>query len=340
MTAVRSQRSAVSGLWSVVRKAIPLCAMLFALCFSAEAQQPKKLPRVGFLIASSVSSQETRLQAFKRGLRELGYVEDQNIAIEIRSGEGKPERLPVVTTELVQLKVAVIVTGGVTSTRAARKATTTIPIVMTGDSDPVGEGLVVSLARPGGNITGLSTLTPELGGKRLELLKEIVPRLSRVAVFYSTDSRNAPQWNSIDVAAQALAMELQKIELEGPKDIESAFQAATKERVGALLAQAPAILLSHRTRVAELAVKNRLPVMYPREEFVEAGGLMHYAPSTSDLSRRAATFVDKILKGTKPADLPVEQPTKFEFVINLKAAKQIGLIIPANVLARADRVIR
>jgi putative ABC transport system substrate-binding protein len=320
-----------------------LCAvsiLFFAVFSSVKAQQPNKIPRIGFLIASSASSQEARLQAFKRGLRELGYIEGKNIMIEIRSGEGKPEQLPIVTAELVQLKVDVIVTGGVTSTRAARTATTVIPIVMTGDSDPVGQGLVTTLARPGGNITGLSVLTPELGGKRLELLKEIVSKLSQVAVLYSRDSRNAPQWNELDVAAQALAIQLHKIELGGPNDIETAFQVATKERAGALLAQAPAILLSHRARVAELAVKTRLPVMYGREEFVEAGGLMHYAPSISDLSRRAATFVDKILRGTKPADLPVEQPTKFELVVNLKAAKQIGLTIPQRVLLKADRVIK
>lgn len=301
---MQTQKSRIGNL------AIALLAMILFWARVAEAQ-PKKIPRVGFLIASAASAQEPRLEAFKRGLRELGYVDGQNIAIEVRSGEGKPEQLPVAVAELVSLKVEVIVSGGPTSTRAAKQATKTIPIVMTLESDPVGDGLVANLARPGGNITGLSTLGPELSGKRLELLKEIIPKLSRVAVFYSTDSRNAPQGNEIEVAAQALRLQLQKFELQGPKDIEPAFQAATKGRAGAVLAQAPATLLSQRARIAELAVKNRLPAMYSREEFVEAGGLVVYAASTADLSRRAATFVDKILKGAKPADLPVEQPTKF-----------------------------
>jgi putative ABC transport system substrate-binding protein len=292
------------------------------------------------LIASSASSQTLRLEAFKRGLRELGYVDGQNIVIELRSGEGRSERLPVVTAELVRLKVDVIVSGGPTSTRAAKQATNTIPIIMTLEPDPVGDGLVASLARPGGNITGLSTLAPELSGKRLEILKEIVPKLSRVAVFYSIDSRNDLRSKEIEVAAQALKLRLQSLELLAPKDIEPAFEAATKGRAGAVLAQAAAVLLSHRARVAKLAVKHRLPAMYGREEFIEAGGLVVYAASTADLSRRAATYVDKILKGAKPGELPVEQPKKFDFVINLKAAKQIGLTIPPNVLARADRVIR
>ena len=313
---------------------------LYALCSSASAQQrTEKVPRVGFLIASSGASQAPRLEAFKQGLRELGYIEGQNIAIDIRSGEGKAEQLSVAAAELVKLKVEIIVSGGPTSTRAARQATGTIPIIMTQEGDPVGDGSVTSLARPGGNITGLSTLGPELSGKRLELLKEMIPKLSRVAVFHSADTRRAPL-HEIEVTASALGLKLQNLELRGPKDIESAFHAATKERAGAGLAQATAVLLSQRRQVAELAIKSRLPTIFPREEFVEAGGLAIYAASTTDLSRRAATYVDKILKGAKPADLPVEQPKKFEFVINLKTAKQIGLTIPPNVLARADRVIR
>ena len=324
----------------IVNLAIALFAMVRPWPHLAEAQQQKKIPRVGFLIASAASAQAPRLEAFKYGLRELGYVDGQNIVIDVRSGDGKPERLPIAAAELVRLQVEVIVSGGPTSTRAAKQATNKIPIVMTLEGDPVGDGLVASLARPGGNITGLSTLGPELSGKRLELLKEIIPKVSRVAVFHSADTRNAPQSNEIDVAAAALGIHLQKLELRSPKDIETAFQAVTKGRAGAALAQAAAVLLSQRTRVAELAIQKRLAVMFPREEFVEAGGLVVYAASTADLSRRAATFVDKILKGAKPADLPVEQPTKFEFVINLKTAKQIGLTIPPNVLARADRVIR
>ena len=307
----------------------------------AEAQQPKKLPRIGFLIASSASEQEPRLAAFRQGLRELGYVEGQNIVIELRSGEGKPERLPVVTAELVQLKVDVIVTGGGTSTRAAKDATVTIPIVMTQDPDPVASGFVTSLARPGGNITGLSNVGADLVGKRLELLKEIVPKLSRVAVLIGqAEQMNAALMKELEVSAQALGLRLQILALREAKDIEPAFQTASKGRAGAGLGQAANVLLSQRTQVADLAVKSRLPVMYGREEFVEAGGLMVYAASITDLSRRAARYVDKLLKGAKPADLPVEQPMKFELVINLKAAKQIGLTIPPNVLARADKVIK
>jgi putative ABC transport system substrate-binding protein len=320
---------------------ILVAMMSLALGVSAEAQQTKKVPRVGFLIASSASSQESRLEAFRQGLRQLGYIEGQNIVIELRSGEGKAERLPVVTAELVQLKVDAIVTGGSTSTHAAKEATETIPIVMTQDADPVTDGFVASLARPGGNITGLSRLGPELSGKRLELLKEIVPKLSRVAVLVGqAQQRNAALMKAIEISAQALGLRLQILALREAKDIEPAFQTAGKTRTGAVLAEAPAVLLSHRTKVTDLAVKSRLPVIYDREEYVEAGGLMVYAASTTDLSRRAAVYVDKILKGAKPADLPVEQPKKFEFIINLKAAKQIGLTIPPNVLVRADRVIK
>lgn len=316
-------------------------ALLVAASFSAAAEQtPKNVPRIGFLIASSASSQAPRLEAFKRGVRELGYVEGQNIIIEIRSGEGKAELLPRAAAELVNLKVDVIVSGGPTSTRAAKQTTNTIPIVMTLEGDPVRDGLVASLARPGGNITGLSTLGPELSGKRLELLKEIIPKLSRVTMFHADASRNLSLSSEVDVAARALGIRLQKLELRGPQDVEPAFQAATKERAGAILAQATAVLLSQRRQVAELAVKNRLPAIFPREEFVEAGGLAVYAASTTDLSRRAATYVDKILKGAKPTDLPVEQPMKFEFVVNLKTAKQIGLTIPQWTLMKADRVIK
>jgi putative ABC transport system substrate-binding protein len=319
------------------------CLLITVLLITGlvEAQQPpKKISRVGFLIASSASSQVPRLEAFKRGMRELGYVEGQNIIIEIRSGEGKAELLPKAATELVNLKVDVIVSGGTTSTRALKQATSTIPIVMTLEGDPVGDGLAASLARPGGNITGLSTMGPELSGKRLELLKEMIPKISRVAVFYSASPQNAPLSSEVDVAAKSLGLRLQKLELRGPTDIDTAFRAATRERAGAALARAAAVLLSQRTRVAELAIKSRLPMIFGREEFVEAGGLAIYAASTADLSRRAATYVDKILKGTKPADIPVEQPMKFELVFNLKTAKQIGITIPPNVLVRADRVIR
>ena len=331
----RRRRNVNAGLHIGVLATLLLMTVAFA-----QAQQAKKAARVGFLIAGVASSQESRLQAFKRGLRELGYIEGQNIQVELRFGEGKPERLAAAAAELVQLKVDIIVTGGPTSTTAAKAATSTIPIVTTLEGDPVGEGLVASLARPGGNITGLSSLGVDLSGKRLEILKETIPKLSRVAIFISSLRRQALDLKEIDVSARKFGMQLQEIKLQSSTDIESAFQTAKERRSEAVLAQSSGVLLSRRIQVAQLAVKHRLPAIYAREEFVEAGGLMHYAPSTSDLSRRAAVYVDKILKGAKPGELPIEQPTKFEFVINLKTAKQIGLTIPPNVLARADRVIR
>ena len=321
---------------------LTLCASLFALCVSVEAQlPPKKVPRIGLLVATTRSAQLSRVEAFRRGLRELGYIEGQNITLEYRYAEGKLDRLSAFATELIELKVDLIVTSGPQATRPAKKATATIPIVMTFDSDPVGNGFVASLARPGGNITGLSALSPELSGKQLELLKEIVPKLSRVAILgNSTEPANPQTLKEIDLAAGALGVQLQPLDVVAPKDIETAFLAARKGRADALLALASPVLSDHRTQIVELERKNRLPAIHYRPEFVEAGGLMSYATSFTDLSRRAATYVDKILKGAKPADLPVEQPTKFEFVINLKTAKQIGLTIPPNVLARADRVIR
>jgi putative ABC transport system substrate-binding protein len=319
---------------------IILSAMLFGLCASVEAQQPKRIPRVGFLIASAASAQESRLEAFKQGLRELGYTDRQNIIIELRSGDGTPERLAAAAAELVRLNVDVIVTGGPSSTAAAKAATNAIPIVMTLEGSPVGEGLVASLARPGGNITGLSSLSMDLSGKRLEILKEIIPSLARVAIFASAIRRKSVELSEIDTSARQLGIQAYEIELRSSTDLESAFRRAIETRAEALLAQSSSVLLSRRKEMAQLAAKHRLPAIYTREEFVAAGGLMHYAPSTSHLSRRAAYYVDKILKGAKPAELPVEQPMKFEFVINLNAAKEIGLTIPPNILARADRVIR
>jgi putative tryptophan/tyrosine transport system substrate-binding protein len=314
--------------------------VLLAVAVIAQAQQPTKIPRIGYLTNAFLSALEARTEAFRQGLRELGYVEGKNIVIEYRSAEGKPDRLPALAAELVRLKVDVIVTTGASVTRAAKEATVTIPIVMTNDNDPVGNRFVASLARPGGNITGLVTLSPELSGKRLELLKETVPRLSRVAVFgSSTTPGNAQVLKETELAAGALGVKLQYLVL-GPKDIETAFRAASKKRAEAVLLLGSPVLNSQRTKLAELAVKSRLPAIYNFLEFVEAGGLMTYGVSRNDLARRAATYVDKILKGAKPADLPVEQPTKLEFVINLKAAKQIGLTIPPNVLVRADRVIK
>ena len=268
-------------------------------------------------------------------------MEGKNIVIEWRFAEGKLDRLPALAAELVRLKVDIIVTAGPAPTRAAKAATTTISIVMAQDSDPVGNGFVASLARPGGNITGLATLSPELSGKRLELLKEIVPRLTRVAVFgTSTYAGNAQALKETELAAGAFKIRLQYLDVLDSKDIETAFRAASKGRAEALLVLASPILLSQRTQIAELAAKSRFPAIYPWSEFVEAGGLVSYATNSTDLYRRAATYVDKILKGRTPADLPVEQPMKFEFIVNLKAAKQIGLTVPPNVLVRADRVIR
>ena len=317
-------------------------ALLLALGSPGEAQQAsKKIPRIGFLSANSPAAISARIEALRQGLRELGYVEGKNIVIEWRYAEGKPDRLPALATELVRLKVDVLVASGPAVTRAAKEATSTIPIVMTHDPDPVGNGLVTSLARPGGNITGLSALSSELSGKQLELLKETVPRLSRVAVLgNSTAPGNAQILKEVKVAAEALGIQLQYIEVQAPKDIETSFRAASKGHAEAALVRAGPVADSHRTQVVDLAVKNRLPGIYDRREFVDDGGLMSYGTNFAELSRRAATYVDKILKGTKPGDLPVEQPMKFEFIINLKTAKQIGLTIPPNVLAQADRVIK
>jgi putative ABC transport system substrate-binding protein len=320
---------------------IALCTMLFALSLSAEAQQPTKIPRIAFLIASSLSAQSARIEAFRQGLRELGYVEGKNIVIEYPSAEEKPDHLPALVAELVRLKVDVIVTAGATSTRAAKEATSTIPIVMTNDGDPVASGFIASLARPGGNITGLSTLAPEISGKQLELLKETISKLSRVAVFgTSTRAGNAQALKEVELAAKGFGVKLQYLDVLGPKDIETAFRAASKGRAQAVLVMTSPVFNAHRTQLTDLAVKSRLPAIYPTPEFVQDGGLMTYGVNNTDLSRRAATYVDKILKGAKPADLPVEQPIKFEFIINLKAAKQIGLTIPPNVLARVDKVIK
>jgi putative tryptophan/tyrosine transport system substrate-binding protein len=318
-----------------------LLAASVLICFNlAEAQQDKKVPRIGFLSATSPSAIAARVEGFRRGLRELGYMEG-NIVIEWRYAEGKLGRLSELAAELVSLKVDVIVSAGPPPTRAAKEATATIPIVMAMDTDPVGMGFVTSLARPGGNITGLSTLLPEIGGKRLELLKEIIPKLSRVAVLgTSTSPTYAPSMREIELAAKPLKVQVQHLDVLDSKDIETAFRAANKGRAQAFLMLGTPILDFARPHVADLAVKNRLPAIYPQIEYTEAGGLMYYGANTPDLFRRAATYVDKILKGAKPADLPVEQPTKFELVINLRTAKQIGVTIPPNVLVRADRVIR
>jgi putative tryptophan/tyrosine transport system substrate-binding protein len=320
---------------------ILVAVILLTVAVVTEAQQLRKVPRIGWLGGASASALASRLDAFRQGLRELGYVEGKNIVIELRAAEAKPDLLPALAAELVSLKVDVIVTGGPLPTRSAKEATSTIPIVMAFDTDPVGNRFVASLARPGGNITGLSDFAPEISGKGLELLKETVPRLSRVAVLgTSTRPGNAQSLKETELAAVELRIKLQQLDVLSPKDIETALRAAVNEHADGALVLQSSIHFSQRTKIAELAVKTRLPTTYPRREFVEDGGLMSYGVNISDLDRRAATYVDKILKGTKPADLPVEQPTKFEFIINLKAAKQIGLTIPPNVLVRADRVIR
>jgi putative ABC transport system substrate-binding protein len=321
---------------------LALSSMLLALCFPVSAQQPEKVARIGFLTGASLASQFARNEAFRQCLRELGYVEGKNIVIEWRSYEGKEDLRPKLAAELVRLKVDVIVAGGSGDIRAAKEATGTIPIVMLAGGDAVGSGFIASLARPGGNITGLSTLRPELSGKRLELLKETVSRLSRMAFIVSPDNLDYSQeLKEIELAAGSFALKVQRLDIRSPKDIETAFQAAVKGRAGAVLFRvAGPYAAGQRPQIAEFAAKSRLPVIYESAAYVEAGGLMSYGVDIIDVARRAAVYVDKILKGVKPADLPVEQPMKFEFIINLKAAKQIGLTIPPNVLARADKVIR
>ena len=318
-----------------------ITAILLVPFHCAEAEQPAKIPRIGYLAANSLSAFSARIEAFQQGLRDLGYVEGKTIVIEWRSADGKIDRLPALAAKLVRLKLDVILSGADIVTRILKEATSTIPIVLPYDNDPVGNGFVASLAHPGGNITGLSTLSAELSGKRLELLKEIVARVSRVAVFgTSTAPVTARELREMELAARALGVQLQYLDVPGPKDVEIAIQAASKVRPDAVITLSSAVLISHRKQLIEFAAKNRLPAMFGAKEFVDEGGLMSYSTNIPDLYRRAATYVDKILKGAKPADLPIEQPTKFELVINLKTAKQISLTIPPNVLARADRVIR
>jgi putative ABC transport system substrate-binding protein len=316
-----------------------LCAMLFALCFSAEAQQPKKVPRIGLLRPGSPP--DPYVDAFRQGLRDLGYVEGKTIAIEYRWADGKSAQLPVLATELFHLKVDVIVTQGELATRAVKKATSTVPIVMATSGDPVGAGLVASLSRPGGNVTGLSSVAPDLNGKQLQLLKEAVPKVSRVAILYDrTNLATVLGVKEVQVAAPALGLTVQPLEVRASDDFGPAFDAMTRERAEALFTFGDPFTITHQRRILDFAAKRRLPVISQFSDFADDGGLMSYGPNRLDMFRRAATFVDKILKGAKTADLPVEQPMKFEFIINLKTAKQIGLTIPPNVLARADKVIR
>ncbi len=318
-----------------------LGALLLALSFPVEAQQAgKKIPRIGYLSSSSAEIQKDQLAAFLQGLQELGYLEGKNIVIEQRYAAGQFERLRELAAELVRLKVDIVIAAS-DAAEPATETTTTIPIVFLAAPDPVGTGLVASLARPGGNVTGLSDLHSVLVTKRLELIKEVVPSASRIAFLWNSASTTGPpQLKDIQAAAPALRVTLLSFEVKGPGDFERVFAAIGKERPGALVVHGNPLLRNHQRRIFEFAVKSRLPAIYTHGQWVEDGGLMSYGANFLDLWRRAATYVDKILKGTKPADLPVEQPTKFEFIINLKAAKQIGLTIPPNVLARADKVIK
>jgi putative tryptophan/tyrosine transport system substrate-binding protein len=319
-----------------------VATLILASIFPAAGQEPKKVPRIGFLSAATRTSSPHLTEAFLQGLRELGYVEGQNITIEYRWAEGRFEQLPDLAGDLVHLKVDVIVAAVTQPSLAAKKATGTIPIVMVGVSDPVESGLVASLARPGTNITGTSSMTAEVVGKQLELLKETLPKISRVAALWNPANPvfQAIQRRETEVAARALGVQLQLMEARGPDEIDRAFAAMAKERTKALLVLGDPVFASHRKRIADLAAKHRLPSVSGTREYVESGGLMAYGTSFSDMYRRAAYYVDKILKGTRPADLPVEQPMKFELVINLKTAKQIGLTIPQSVLYRADKVIK
>jgi putative tryptophan/tyrosine transport system substrate-binding protein len=318
-----------------------LCAMLLAFCVPASAQQTKTIPRIGYLVIGIRDSQSTRTEALRQGLRQLGYIEGQNIAIEYRYGEGSGDRLSELAAELVRLKVDIIVVPNNTVARAVLSETKTIPVVIAGGADPVAAGLVASLARPGGNVTGLTNLTTDLGVKRLELLKEILPRVTRVAVLPSPGDRRQ-ELKEMQAAALSLQIQLQILEVRVVDDLPKAFEAAAKARASAvaITTDPTGLFLASQKQIVELAVKNRLPAIYTLSSYVNAGGLMSYGADELEYYRRAATYVDKILKGTKPADLPVERPIKFEFIINLKTAKQIGLTIPPNVLARADRVIR
>jgi putative tryptophan/tyrosine transport system substrate-binding protein len=323
---------------------LTLCALLLALSVRVEAQQAKKIPRIGFIASGTPSTSAPYRDAFQQGLRGLGYVEGKNIVVEYRFAEGKLDRIPDLTTELVGLKVDAIVVVSSSSARAAKKVTTTVPIVMTSSGNPFGGGLIASLARPGGNVTGLTNLVSDLGTKRLELLKQVFPGLTRVAVLAGPlrPGLERTELKGMQAAAPSIKLQLHIMEIRTADDFEKAFEDAAKTNVGALVVtrDPTALFSAHEKRIVELATKNRLPAMYPRIGYIKAGGLMYYAEDELENYRRAATYVDKILKGAKPADLPVEQPTKFEFIINLRAAKQIDLTFPPNVLALADKVIK
>jgi putative ABC transport system substrate-binding protein len=336
------KRRVISLSLSTLRFALSLaCAMLFALSFTVEAQQAGKVARIGYLSAASAEADKNRFAHFQRGMQELGYIEGKNIVIEQRYAAGQFEKIPELPAELIRLKVDVLVVYGDAAILAAKNTTSTIPIVMTVHPDPVGDGIVASLARPGGNVTGLSDLHTVLVTKRLEILKEVVPSASRIAVFFHAGNPTLlRQLKDIQDIAPAFRVTVLSVPVTGPDDFDRAFTMMRKERAGALMVLGSPLIGLNRRQVIDLATKNQLPAIYTVSENPDAGGLMSYGTNFHELWRRAATYVDKILKGAKPIDLPVEQPTKFEFVINLKAAKQIGLAIPPNVLARADRVIR
>jgi putative ABC transport system substrate-binding protein len=336
----RREKSTVKKTINKKNIVVTLAAVLLTTVYLAAAQQPGKIPRLGVLTGGSASSDSTRIQAFVQGLREFGWVERQNIVIEYRYAEGRLDRLKKLAVELMASRVDIIIAQAPAAVRAAKNATSTIPIVMAHGGDPVAQGFVASLARPGGNVTGLSNFSAELGGKRLELLTEALPNVSRVAVIWNPDAPGPVlSFKELEIAAKALKVPIESLQVRGPNDFEGAFQAA-RERAGSLVVIQDVVTVTHLKRIVDLAAKNRLPAIYMEKEWAEAGGLMSYGANQADLHRRAAIYVDKILKGAKPADIPVEQPTKFELIINLKAAKQIGLTIPSNVLARADKVIR
>jgi len=315
-------------------------AWTLATPLAAGAPQAGKVWRIGVLETTSPSLNTTNLDAFRQGLRELGYVEGRNFVIEYRSADGRPERFPSLASELVRLRVDLIVTRGTPAVLAAKKATGSIPIVLATSADPAGFGVVSGLARPGTNVTGLSTIAVELAAKRLELLKEAIPRIARIAELANMSSpASASQWRQIEVAARSLGLEPQLLDVRASADFARAFDTAINQRADAIIVANDTLTQSHLIRIVDLSAKHRLPSIYASREFVDAGGLMAYGPNFTDLYRRAATYVDKILKGAKPADLPIEQPTKFELVINLKTAKALGLTIPPSVLARADQVI-
>jgi putative ABC transport system substrate-binding protein len=315
------------------------CAVLLALSFPVQAQQPKKIPRIAYL--SAASGPGPHEDAFLQGLRERGYVEGKNIIIEWRFAEGQEDRLAPLAAELVRLNVDIVITDGTRVTRAAKNATRTISIVMASDADPIASGYVTSLARPGGNITGLTNNNPDLSGKRLEVLKESIPGISRVGIVWNPEvPTSVTAFKEAQIAAQTLRLQLQSLEMRGPDDYNAVFQAAAKERTRALTVLSDSLMFANRSQILQLASKHKIPTMHTQSGWVEAGGLMSYGTYFPDLYRRAPTYVEKILKGAKPADLPVEQPTKFELVINLKTAKRISVTIPQSVLYRADKVIK